>query len=466
MRVCVVIFLGFLCVLLFRKAAGGLSPKRMNIITLVFVYTFVTNVIGGSLLFLGFRDNYMLVDISQKAVDYGYFTIMYTILAIPLVVIVFSALLPNSRVPDLTSHLGPTPVATAEPRVPTLVTFLTCLSAGCAVYSVYFVGGVPLLELIRNFGENFNAQAISNSRAFRGNVYIRNIGFILTSKILAYVSYVFIRVKQTDRPWLLFVVNFSLALIAVTFDYSKSPIAVFILGFFLIEVCLGRIKSIWPVVAFVAVGAGLVLVGYAATGFTTAPGGNGWFSLSTGPVSRLLIGQNGGVFLTFDTFPTQVKFLNGASLPEWMGSFLGIPNAGTRSGRILMEVYNPAGVRNETAGVINSLASAEAYANWGPVGIFITPIIIGFYITLIHKYVRRGPDNPFGVALYVVLSTVLAQTLEGGIIDFIYNASVIYLIVVFLLMQWLSPPADDGGHSSRRPPGPRTAWGAAARGGR
>ena len=49
-----------------------------------------------------------------------------------------------------------------------------------------------------------------------------------------------------------------------------------------------------------------------------------------------------------------------------------------RSARVIMEYLNPEGVVSETTGVMNSLYMAEAYANFGNLGLLLSPIIVGF----------------------------------------------------------------------------------------
>jgi hypothetical protein len=91
-----------------------------------------------------------------------------------------------------------------------------------------------------------------------------------------------------------------------------------------------------------------------------------------------------------------------------------------RSARVIMEYLNPEGVINGTTGVMNSLYIAEAYANFGIVGLLLMPIIAGFTIIYIYNLIiGTSTKTPIKIALFAYFSFNLP--LLGGMVGFMWN---------------------------------------------
>ena len=130
-------------------------------------------------------------------------------------------------------------------------------------------------------------------------------------------------------------------------------------------------------------------------------------------------------------------FLNGASFNSWL-SFI-IPNAsGIRSGRIIMETYNPAGVEAGTAGVMNTLFIGEAYANYGIMGLLFSPIIFGIIIGLVSHFLPSLHKRPTTVLLYVELTMAYIGVLEGGFVEIFYSAHIIIIILLTIILDLIA----------------------------
>ncbi len=99
-----------------------------------------------------------------------------------------------------------------------------------------------------------------------------------------------------------------------------------------------------------------------------------------------------------------------------------------------MTIVNSKGIENGTAGVVNSLFVAEAWANWGFYGVLISPIIVGMVIQIIFLFFLTHKKTPFMVGLFTYISIKLPVT--GGFNDFIYNA-VMFSIIIILFVTYL-----------------------------
>lgn len=103
-----------------------------------------------------------------------------------------------------------------------------------------------------------------------------------------------------------------------------------------------------------------------------------------------------------------------------------------RSARLIMEYVNPAGIEEGAAGVVNALFIGEAWANWGIVGILLSPIYVGFIIQTLYLFILSSPKTPFFIALFVFYS--FNSSITGGINDYIYNIQTMIMIGVILFV--------------------------------
>jgi hypothetical protein len=130
-----------------------------------------------------------------------------------------------------------------------------------------------------------------------------------------------------------------LSIVALTYDFSKSPIITYLIGLYLIEVALGNVKNNKWIIRIIGLSGCIILFFYVIVSKI----GGSLFSIYSGPIGRILFTQIATLFLHFEAFPLKYGFLNGASFNHWM-SFLFPAAEGLRSGRVVMSIYNASGV--------------------------------------------------------------------------------------------------------------------------
>jgi hypothetical protein len=219
--------------------------------------------------------------------------------------------------------------------------------------------------------------------------------------------------------------TFATAVLAVTSDGQKLPILNYLLALFFIRgfirggFTLARIISIALLTVFLISLLYIVTTGHLEIG------------LAQGPIGRILMTAVAGVPLHFMIFPSLHPFLQGASFPGWLaGTLFGVEHA--RSARVIMEIINPAAVESGTAGVINTLFIAEAWANFGWAGLIAAPFIVGFVIQTIYNALLTLPKTPVFVAAmgFFMVNTVIVI---GGFVDFIWNVAWMMIFLWILL---------------------------------
>lgn len=433
-RVALVIFVFLVSTRLFKKAAGNLKFTKMNMVSVLYYYILVFNLIGGSLVYIGFRDHYLIAKISEpENIDRTYYALAYTVIMFPLVLIGMKhAMQLFVRKRGINSFVWSEISYDARMSGIQFIVLLMILVCTLATAYVFLnLGYVPFLSIIK--GENLDALRQSGNRNFTGNQYIKNLLMSTMTPFVSYITYIYYRITKQKTWGFMFVYMALLSVIVLTYDFAKTPIITYLLGIYLLEVMLGNVSSNKRFTRLVFTAAALLVFFYAVI----FGAGGSLFSIYTGPVGRIIFTQIATLFLHVEAFPREMPFLNGASFNGWM-SFLFPAAENLRSGRVVMTIFNPQGVETNTAGVMNTIFIGEAYANFGWAGILIAPIVFGIVIGFFAYLLPGLRKSPFTILLYVQLTLQFITIVEGGFVDIFYSASVIFYILLTLLLYSLA----------------------------
>jgi oligosaccharide repeat unit polymerase len=155
-------------------------------------------------------------------------------------------------------------------------------------------------------------------------------------------------------------------------------------------------------------------------------------AFNSGPIGRIIFAQIGPTYLHLDTFPNAVPFLNGRSLPASLINLFDMEQV--RSARLVMTRVFPDKIEAGTAGVLNTLFIAEAYANWGYLGILAGTLYVAAFVQIMYITFLKLPKNPVFLSLFIYFSVNIPRTLVGGFTDFLFNPIWIIITCLFLGM--------------------------------
>lgn len=412
---------------LFKIASGSLKLSKMNMISGIFYYMLVFNLLGGSLIYIGLRDHYLIQKISSlETIDKAYYALAYTSIAFPVTLIIIKKVIWKLiRKRTINSFIRCEIVYSQNMK--SMQGYIIALVMICTLATIYVfakLGYTPITAIFN--GEDINALRQSGNRFFSGNQYIKNLLMYVLTPFVSYMVYIYFRISKLNFWKIVYIYMAILSVIVLTYDFSKAPIITYLLGIYMIEVMLGNVTNNQRFKKLI-VSAGAIIIFF----YIVLMGADRSVIMSvySGPVGRVLFTQIATLFLHFDAFPAKHAFLQGASFNGWMS--LLIPNAsGDRSGRVVMTIYNAQGVESNTAGVMNTIFVGEAYANYGLVGIIIAPIIFGVIIGIIAYLLPSLRKTPALILIYVQLSLQFINIVEGGFVDIFYSASILFLIIV------------------------------------
>lgn len=419
--------------LMFKKVSGSLRFTELNMISWIFFYNLLLQSFVASILVVNDLDqHYMISKIHDPNTRiYGWLAVQYTMFTMPMGMLVavfingykhnrdiFQRYLQAELVPFLSDR-------DSFLRYP--LYFLSVMSLISVLYVMSKLDTIPFLGILQGMDSTSLAVLRQDvSRGFAGNIYVKNILALLLTPILSYIAFSYYWATKRPRDLVWFILLFFGSIIILTYNIGKAPLVEYFLGFmFLLVLIKGGIKKQTLVLIGSCLVGGLVLL-YVFVGGVTDPAA--LFSYNSGISGRILLSQSAGTYLSFDLFPETVAHIGFASVSEFISSIAGWDHY-ERSARILMETFRPLQVEEGTAGVMNSLFIAEAWANHNLFGVLVAPFYVGFIIQLLFMFFLRMPKTPLFLGPFAYFS--YKSSVTGGFNDYFYNAGNFILFIVF-----------------------------------
>lgn len=418
-----------LSTMLFSRAAGSLSLLKPNMISYIYYFQVILMTYIASVLVVAHIDNHYIISrVSDQARLQGWMAVMYMMLAFP-VGLLGAKLLWAGRLSTkvlLNRYVGQ-PIYTNRLSGNSLkysIWVFTFISILACMYTFYTLRYFPFLKALTSSSAELEILRGLATRSFAGNEYIRNILALTLMPLLSYVwaFYYIAQRKFTDA--VMFVVSLIFSMSILYYNFAKSPLLWYFLSFiFVYFYALGKF-SLWR--AVVLVGAaffGLVAM-YALKGVPVSD----FLNYNTGPVGRVILSQAAGTYYIFNIFPIEYDFVGFSSMSKLISNMIGYEYS-ERAARIAMTHFNPAGVEAGEAGVMNSLFIAEAWANFGMLGVLVSPVWVGFLIGSLYIFFLKQKKSPVWLSLFVSFS--FGGSFTGGFNDYVYNAG--YVVLGFIV---------------------------------
>ncbi|MDW2876624.1 MULTISPECIES: O-antigen polymerase [Bacillaceae] len=417
---------------LFYRISGSLSLFKPNLNSLIFYYSlFVSCYIGSLLIALDIDHYYMINKLDHDAYRWiGFGAVSFVMIMLPLTMYVVSKLAGFDAKKEFNAYISkPIKIVSSGKKNEFYLIFLA-LSVICmlaVMYTLLKTVQVPLIELLKGNFSELGKLRIEAARNFSGNVYVRNIFAIALTPLLSLISYVY-AAKTKQLKWIfLFMALFVFAVLISVYDLAKSPIIFYAIMFIFVRIYSGTlVLNRWKIYLYGISGGTLVILMYIFIQGVDDLGS--YFSYSSGPIGRIILAQIAPTFLHLNIFGESIPFLNGSSLPSILIGWFDMEQV--RSARLVMANAFPARVADGTGGVLNTLYIAEAYANFGYMGIFLGTLYVGIFVQLLYIVFIRLPKNPVLLCLFIYFSINIPRTLVGGFTDFLFNP--IWIFITFL----------------------------------
>lgn len=420
----------------YYRVSNGFSLSKMNIYSYFFYSTTVLTIVGSLILGINIESHYLgYAIINENTALIGMFllTLSFWFFAFIIKNMQQIEYFKTQSYRIKIKELFYVPSKQPTQNFTFVFVLLMMFSFAAVVYTFYIIGfsNIPLVNFFMGADTEYLAFLRQQvGRNFQGNVYVRNIIALGLTPLLSYISFVHYSLKK-EKKWLIFtIVTVFLSVIILTYDLQKAPVLRYLFAYIFIlpHTYKGRF-NIKP--KYIVLFGILVMVMFLA--FTSIDL-IGLFSFDGGPLNRIFKTQAFSTFAHIDVFPSQLDFLYGRSLPSFITTrVFNAPQI--RSAKLVMEVFNPQGVIDGTAGVMNGFYIAEAYANFSYFGVGFSNIIVAIEMAIVHAVFMRSQKTAVSVAGYAYVTNLFVNTTQGGFIDFIYNPVLWIIILIIMLLQ-------------------------------
>jgi hypothetical protein len=423
--------------LLFRRAGGSLSLTKLNMVTFTF-YTMVGSMFLGStaivtgILAIGHLEKLQ----DQRVFSVGWAAVMYAMIAVPVGMLVVRPFITRLSARQRIDRYRGRPVeplfVTGDRYLTVVLKAATAVSAVALLYTLWALPDVPLFNVLRGESDTGVLQ-LQRAAARLGQGQGPLMSFI-TSLIELHVSYLhvltvaaFFYWRQSrlpaDRRW--FAIALLLTLLSVTYNIAKAPLMIFIVNFMVVITATTRRVRLFTVLGTVGIGTVLMVTMYVYYRDALAGGERGVLGVWADVVlSRIAAGNLISFYYCLDLFPSAFPHIGFSSTGRLVHQLLQLPYS-QDYGLIVMNYIDSEGVASGAAGHATAVFLGEAWANFGWVGLFAGPLVVGGFIQTVHLWFLKSRKSPLHLGLYG--STLGSFTLTSGLTAFYYPAGLVQL---------------------------------------
>lgn len=416
---------------LFRKVCGSMKLTQLNMVSWIFyVQLIALSFIASILVVNGWVDDHQVIScVGEDARFYGWLSVQYTMIAMPLSMLFINYLYGYESNSKLFLSYINSPVITLTSQKDSFVKYplyiLSLISLLSVVYTFISSTNIPIVAVF----QGWDAHSLSVLRQkvnveFKGINFIKNIFGVGLTPILSYVAYAYWRLTKLRKHFIWFLIMFVFSCFIVTFDLGKAPFVLFIIGFLFLNVLInGGVKKR---TLYLFIGVALILL---VTAYVFVAQVIDFNVLYSRIATRIIMEQAVGTYLSFEYFPYTHDFIGLSSLLGDLLSPFGM-NESEIASRIIVATFSPSDIEDGTAGVMNSLFIQEAWANFGLFGVILAPIYVGMFVQIIYMFFLKSKKTPIMLGLLACLSYKMPIT--SGINQFLINRPWLYLSFILI----------------------------------
>lgn len=418
---------------LFKIASGTMSVRKLNTVSYVFYFQLVTSAIVASLLLATGKLDYHPY---SEPISYGvkvesWAWVMYSILIMPLGMLLVNRFFKISPQSDFNGYVKEKVI------LPDSDKYLKFIVGGILVFSVltlwYIIEKsvvIPLFTMIKGDTHLASIQRVMIRYEFGGIEYIRNFFGAMLIPVFSYYLFVVAYVKRRIFYFVAFTIQFLFAAFIFMYDLQKAPIAFYLIGYIILLTLLKGGISRKQLLFFGGVPMILILFAYQMT--TGASAFRLFYEYDSAFYGRVFLTSYFAFPLSLELFPdiiTEPTYYSG--IPTAILNYFDIENI--ESARRLMMYMNPEGVESGSANLFSGYYLAEAWANYGYVGLVFSPIIVGMVVQTVHAYLLSHPKKVLIMAFYAYIS--IKWLLGTGVVSFIFLKIILYPFVFYIIIK-------------------------------
>lgn len=421
----------------FRHCAGTLSIKYLNVISVSFYLFLIYQVIGAVL--IGIRiinDNWWVSRAhNQNSILIDFYGTLLSLLMVAIFLMIFQRLLkckPSGEFKNLYQMPMSTVTSRNDKAVIIIVIIVSVINFIMLGYLLYKTPQIPLLYVFNSdsaYLAYLRRQATANSGIL---LIILNIFGRWISPLTTLILFNYLLLNKSKVNKILFGFSLTTTIMFLIYNLNKGPVLwIIIMLFVCYSIYNKRIKYAKMIGIFIMI---LILI---FTMYTTIMQKSGFNEVKDAIIQRIFIAQHVGTILTFDLFPTYHDYLGGYNYLPFGSHYIDLTLDDKSYGVLLEREYNTYAYNQGVVGYLCSSYIADAYANFGFIGVAIANIVVALWLAIVFVISNRIRYHPISLALIVFLMFHIPRMMNDSFKAFVYNPlmfiALFYLgIVIFL----------------------------------
>jgi len=408
-----------------------MALNRLNMISVIFYFYLVfMSYIGATFIANGFGDNPVINLVTSEYRFLGWIIVSYVMMALPIGILLIKYVFKINNTANLFNNYvfgNIVPLTSKKDSYIRIFLYgLTFLSFISVIYVVLVVGKIPQLQL---FGLSSQADVLmlrnSINRGFEGIYPIKSILFEQLTPLLSYIAYAYYRMTNSLKDKIWFYILLLLTLFMLTFTLSKSPLIGYGIIFMILKIYIdGYIKWKFFIAFLIIAILGIFLL------FVLVVRGTNLEFVLIFLFNRIFFDQISGTFLMLQIFPDVYNHLGFSSLSRPLSSIF-IGSYSEPATRLVMEYAFPAATEKGLMNLLSTLFIGEAWANFGWIGIIISPVYIGMLAGSFYYFILRSKKTPILLGFLAFFS--FKVNLVSQFNQYIYNSTVFALVIIFIV---------------------------------
>lgn len=418
-------YLMFPLIIYLLMKANGLSIFKLTIPSFVILWMFVSAYIGTLALYFGWDDYRYASGVTDKLIMlnvYGFTT--WTIFSIVIGYIFAKNIIGFGVIKSTSYKLRP-----LNTKEKLLLLFLLVF---CFSILALYISKVPRVALIVAIVDGYRESKLARSlmgNDFAGKYHRYHLVMHHMLNLVTYVYFANWLYLRKRAAFIVFFIALSGASFAALMATEKAPFAWLLIGLFLTYVL---VRKDGKLTLFASIKLVLFLIASMIILYIFFMGSSDIGSGIASVFSRLFTGQIQPAYHYLEFFPAHQDFLLGRSFPNPGGILPFEPY------RLTVEVMNFKHPELATQGVVGSMPTifwGEMYANFGLIGVIVTPVIVGVALYFISYVLGLMENTPIKIGL-LVWAMLHYKTLAGtGLSGFMVDSYLVGILgVVFLVI--------------------------------
>ncbi|MBE0472501.1 MAG: oligosaccharide repeat unit polymerase [Methyloprofundus sp.] len=419
----VAIFLLFPAITLVLLQRAGFSVLRVGLPQFVVISLFFFAFLGTLPLYFGWDEYRVNVGVTDRLLVFQVMLFSGITMLFAVVGAVFAKTVFNK--PAILNRFETIQINRKEAR------FLLLLVGFVLVVLYVYLNKIPKVALLVALFDSVSESKIARSMMgndFSGKYHWYSLVIHDLANILTFSFFALYLAVRKKIYLFLFIITFFVSAFTALMATEKGPFAWLLIGLFLVYV-LVKSSGRYPLkqlIVFFAIVLTFIALSYM---FFMGTGELGQAFLNL--FSRAFAGSIQPAYHYLEFFPDHQDFLMGASFPNPGGLLPHQPYALTKE---VMNWVNPSGVEIGIVGSMPTVFWGEAYANYGLVGVFFIPFIIGFLLYLVDVVISKFIDTPFKIGFYVWLLIHYKSLSITGFTGYLIDFYLIVLSFIFVLI--------------------------------